>query len=88
MRNICLSEHPQGTFCEATVQQNEVVIHVFPEPAGVRTNCTEKPQTCHYYANDILLPLSSSLYPVVPGNGRLVSEAEVVVGNYRFPKKV
>ncbi|KAF3857063.1 hypothetical protein F7725_008922, partial [Dissostichus mawsoni] len=27
------------------------------------------------------------LYPVVPGNGRFVSEEEVVVGNYWFPKK-
>ncbi|XP_034052681.1 cytochrome P450 27C1 [Gymnodraco acuticeps] len=27
------------------------------------------------------------LYPVVPGNGRFVSEDEVVVGNYWFPKK-
>lgn len=31
---------------------------------------------------------SPSIYPVVPGNGRFVAEAEVVVGNYRFPKKV
>ncbi|XP_041638291.1 sterol 26-hydroxylase, mitochondrial [Cheilinus undulatus] len=27
------------------------------------------------------------LYPVVPGNGRLISETEVVVDNYWFPKK-
>ncbi|KAK5847483.1 hypothetical protein PBY51_016605 [Eleginops maclovinus] len=27
------------------------------------------------------------LYPVVPGNGRFISEDEVVVGNYWFPKK-
>ncbi|KAM3585748.1 uncharacterized protein V6R79_026130 [Siganus canaliculatus] len=27
------------------------------------------------------------LYPVVPGNGRLVSENEVIVGNYWFPEK-
>ncbi|KAJ8252996.1 hypothetical protein GJAV_G00208000 [Gymnothorax javanicus] len=27
------------------------------------------------------------LYPVVPGNGRLTVENEVIVGNYRFPKK-
>ncbi|XP_047432844.1 sterol 26-hydroxylase, mitochondrial [Mugil cephalus] len=27
------------------------------------------------------------LYPVVPGNGRFVSENEVIVDNYRFPKK-
>lgn len=31
---------------------------------------------------------STSLYPVVPGNGRFVSESEVVLGNYWFPKKV
>lgn len=29
-----------------------------------------------------------SLYPVVPGNGRFVSENEVIVDNYLFPKKV
>ncbi|XP_028990143.1 sterol 26-hydroxylase, mitochondrial [Betta splendens] len=27
------------------------------------------------------------LYPVVPGNGRFISENEVLVNNYRFPKK-
>ncbi|XP_054479457.1 sterol 26-hydroxylase, mitochondrial [Anoplopoma fimbria] len=27
------------------------------------------------------------LYPVVPGNGRFISEDEVVVGNYWFPKR-
>ena len=29
-----------------------------------------------------------SLYPVVPGNGRFISESEVVVSNYWFPKRV
>ncbi|XP_061779473.1 sterol 26-hydroxylase, mitochondrial [Nerophis lumbriciformis] len=27
------------------------------------------------------------LYPVVPGNGRFTAESEVIVDNYRFPKK-
>lgn len=27
------------------------------------------------------------LYPVVPGNGRFISDDEVIVGNYLFPKK-
>lgn len=32
--------------------------------------------------------VSTSLYPVVPGNARFVSEKEVVLGGYWFPKKV
>lgn len=28
------------------------------------------------------------MYPVVPGNGRLTVDSEVIVDNYWFPKKV
>lgn len=34
------------------------------------------------------MSLFISLYPVVHGNGRYVTEKEVIVGNYWFPKKV
>lgn len=37
---------------------------------------------------DLFLSSSTSLYPVVPGNGRFVSENEVILDNYWFPKKV
>lgn len=30
----------------------------------------------------------TSLYPVVPGNARFITDKEVVLGNYWFPKKV